>query len=95
LEDTFPEVTRVIPGRSYPEKSISTREKTNSLGRKLLRGGKIKSADARRNRFFQTYRVAGHRFTRSLVLAMARTDYPRKLTESVAEFLQKMLFSQQ
>jgi DNA-binding transcriptional LysR family regulator len=49
----------------------------------------------RRNRFFQTYRVAGHRITRSLALGMARNDYPRKLTESVAEFLQKMLSSQQ
>ena len=49
----------------------------------------------RRNRFFQTYRVAGHRLTRSLALAMVRTDYPRKLTESVAEFLQKILTSQQ
>ena len=47
-----------------------------------------------RNRFFQTYRVAGHRLTRSLALAMVRTDYPRKLTESVAEFLQKILTSQ-
>ena len=45
----------------------------------------------RPNRFFQTYRVAGHRLTRSLALAMVRTDYPRQLTESVAEFLQKIL----
>ncbi len=43
-----------------------------------------------RNRFFQTYRVAGHRLSRSLALAMVRTDYPRKLTESIAEFLQKI-----
>src|SRR5712692_2883626 len=49
----------------------------------------------RRNRFFHTYRVAGHRLTRSLALAMVRTDYPRKLTESVAEFLQKILTTQQ
>jgi DNA-binding transcriptional LysR family regulator len=49
----------------------------------------------RRNRFFHTYRVAGHRLTRSLALAMVRTVYPRKLTESVAEFLQKILASQQ
>ncbi len=47
-----------------------------------------------RNRFFQTYRVAGHRLSRSLALAMVRTDYPRKLTESIAEFLQKILISQ-
>jgi len=49
----------------------------------------------RRDRFFYTYRVAGHRLTRSLALAMVRTSYPRKLTESVAEFLQKILASQQ
>jgi DNA-binding transcriptional LysR family regulator len=48
----------------------------------------------RRNRFFHTYRVAGHRLTRSLALAMVGTAYPRKLTESVAEFLQKILASQ-
>ena len=45
----------------------------------------------RRNRFFHTYRVAGHHLTRSLALAMVRSDYPRKLTETVAEFLQKIL----
>jgi DNA-binding transcriptional LysR family regulator len=44
-----------------------------------------------RTRFFYTYRVEGHRATRSLALAMVRTDYPRKLTLSVAEFLQKLL----
>jgi DNA-binding transcriptional LysR family regulator len=49
----------------------------------------------RRDRFFYTYRVAGHRLTRSLALAMIRTNYPRKLTESVAEFLQKILTSEQ
>jgi DNA-binding transcriptional LysR family regulator len=49
----------------------------------------------RSNRFFHTYRVAGHRLTRSLALAMVRTAYPRKLTESVAEFLQKILANEQ
>ena len=49
----------------------------------------------RRDRFFYTYRVAGHRLTRSLALAMVRSSYPRKLTESVAEFLQKILTSEQ
>jgi hypothetical protein len=44
-----------------------------------------------RNRFFQTYRIAGQRLTRSLALAMVRTDYPRKLTQAVADFLQKLL----
>lgn len=41
-------------------------------------------------RFFQTHRIAGHRLTRNQALAMARVDYPRKLTESVAEFLQSL-----
>ena len=47
-----------------------------------------------RTRFFHTYRVEGHRASRSLALAMVRTDYPRKLTESVAEFLHKILTEQ-
>jgi DNA-binding transcriptional LysR family regulator len=45
----------------------------------------------RRTRFFQTYRVDGHPITRSLALAMVQTDYPRKLTLSVAESLRTML----
>jgi DNA-binding transcriptional LysR family regulator len=49
----------------------------------------------RRDRFFHTYRVAGHGLTRSLALAMVGTSYPRKLTESLAEFLQKILTSEQ
>jgi DNA-binding transcriptional LysR family regulator len=44
-----------------------------------------------RNRFFQTYRIEGHRLTRSLALAMVRTDYPRKLTTSIADFLHEAL----
>jgi DNA-binding transcriptional LysR family regulator len=44
-----------------------------------------------KSHFFQTYRVEGHKLTRSLALAMARTDYPRKLTESIAEFLRVQL----
>jgi len=44
-----------------------------------------------RNRFFQTYRIEGHRLTRSLALAMVRTDYPRKLTTSIADFLHQAL----
>jgi DNA-binding transcriptional LysR family regulator len=47
-----------------------------------------------RSRFFQTYRIAGHRLTRSLALAMVRTDYPRKLTQAVADFLRKLLTTQ-
>lgn len=41
--------------------------------------------------FFQKFRVAGHRLTRSLALAMAKTDCPRKLTESIASFLRSTL----
>jgi LysR family transcriptional regulator, nitrogen assimilation regulatory protein len=37
--------------------------------------------------FFDLFRVEGHRLNRTVALAMARTDYPRKLTESVADFL--------
>ena len=44
-----------------------------------------------RSHFFQKFRVAGHRVTRSLALAMAETECPRKLTESVAEFLRTTL----
>jgi DNA-binding transcriptional LysR family regulator len=41
--------------------------------------------------FFQTFRIEGHRISRVLGLAMVRTDYPRKLTESIASSLQAML----
>ena len=41
--------------------------------------------------YFQTFRVEGHRLTRSLALATAKTDSPRKLAELIAEFLQKIL----
>jgi DNA-binding transcriptional LysR family regulator len=44
-----------------------------------------------RARFFHTYRVNGHRLSRTLALAMVRTEYPRKLTLSIADSLQKML----
>ena len=37
--------------------------------------------------FFELFRVEGHRRNRPVALAMARTEYPRKLTESVANFL--------
>jgi len=45
----------------------------------------------RRTGFFQTFRVGGHPITRSLALAMVQTDYPRKLTVSIAESLRTML----
>lgn len=41
--------------------------------------------------FFQRLRIKGHRVTRSLALAMVQADYPRKLTESIAGFLQSAL----
>lgn len=44
-----------------------------------------------RSHFFQKFRVSGHRLTRSLALAMAQTDCPRKLTESIAAFLRATL----
>lgn len=44
-----------------------------------------------RTRFFRTYRVAGHRISRTLALAMVRSDYPRKLTLSIADSLQKLI----
>jgi DNA-binding transcriptional LysR family regulator len=44
-----------------------------------------------RARFFHTYRVNGHRLSRTLALAMVRTEYPRKLTLSIADSLEKML----
>ena len=44
-----------------------------------------------RTRFFHTYRVNGNRISRKLALAMVQTEYPRKLTQSIAESLQKLL----
>jgi DNA-binding transcriptional LysR family regulator len=40
-----------------------------------------------RSHFFQKFRIHGHTLKRSLALATARTDCPRKLTESIASFL--------
>ncbi len=44
-----------------------------------------------KTRFFHTFRLEGHQLTRSLALAMAQTDYPRRLTESIANFLRSQL----
>jgi len=44
-----------------------------------------------RSHFFQKFRISGHRLTRSLALAMADTECPRRLTESIAEFLRATL----
>lgn len=43
------------------------------------------------NRFFHVMRVTEHRLIRRQALAMARSDYPRALTESIALFLQAAL----
>jgi DNA-binding transcriptional LysR family regulator len=42
-------------------------------------------------KFYETFRVAGHRLVRRQALAMAQTAYPRALTESIAGFLQSAL----
>jgi DNA-binding transcriptional LysR family regulator len=44
-----------------------------------------------RSYFFHTLRIKGHRLTRSLALATVSADYPRQLTESIANFLQNVL----
>jgi DNA-binding transcriptional LysR family regulator len=44
-----------------------------------------------RSHFFQKFRVTGHKLTRTLALAMADTECPRKLTESIANFLRASL----
>lgn len=46
-----------------------------------------------RPRFFQTYRVQGHKLARTQALAMARSTRRRALTESIARFLQGALTS--
>lgn len=42
-------------------------------------------------RFFHMFRVAGHKIARQQALAMARSEHPRPLTESIARFLQSAL----
>jgi len=42
-------------------------------------------------KFYQTFRVAGHRLVRRQALAMAQTPYPRALTEAIAAYLQEAL----
>jgi DNA-binding transcriptional LysR family regulator len=44
-----------------------------------------------RSHFFQKFRVAGHRLSRTLALAMVETATPRRLTESIATFLRNAL----
>jgi len=45
-------------------------------------------------RFFQTFRVPGHEVIRRQALAMARSEHPRALAVSIAQFLQSELTSQ-
>jgi DNA-binding transcriptional LysR family regulator len=42
-------------------------------------------------RFVELFRVAGHRLARRQALAMARTDYPRPLTETIARLIHDVL----
>lgn len=48
-----------------------------------------------RSHFFQKFRVGGHRLTRKLALAMIRTESPRRLTQSIANFLRDALTEQE
>ncbi len=41
-----------------------------------------------RQRFYQTLRIRRHRLMRRQALAMVRTEYPRRLTEAIANILQ-------
>ncbi len=42
-------------------------------------------------RFFEPFRITGHRLARTQALAMAETEYPRALTQSIAAFLKAEL----
>jgi DNA-binding transcriptional LysR family regulator len=44
-----------------------------------------------RHRSIQTFRIEGRRLVRNQALAMAQSDHPRALTESIAAFLQTAL----
>ena len=93
-------VLRVLIDRFFKDIGVSPRvvmeaEDTEAIKR-LVESGfgySILPEHALRKRtgFFQTYRVDGHPITRSLALAMVQTDYPRKLTISIAESLRQML----
>ena len=43
------------------------------------------------SRFIELFRVAGHRLVRRQALAMARSDYPRPLTQSIASVIHEAL----
>ena len=93
-------VLRVLIDRFFKDIGVSPRvvmeaEDTEAIKRLVESGFGYsilpEHALRRRTRFFQTFRVDGHPITRSLALAMVQTDYPRKLTLSVAESLRTML----
>jgi DNA-binding transcriptional LysR family regulator len=44
-----------------------------------------------RSRFFRTFRIEGHHLKRTLALASVSTAYPRRLTDSVASYLARLL----
>ncbi len=44
-----------------------------------------------RSYFFNTMRIKGYKLTRKVALAAPRADYPRKLTQLIANFLQNAL----
>jgi DNA-binding transcriptional LysR family regulator len=93
-------VLRVLIDRFFKDIGVSPRvvmeaEDTEAIKRLVESGFGYsilpEHALRRRTGFFQTYRVDGHPITRSLALAMVQTDYPRKLTLSIAESLRSML----
>jgi DNA-binding transcriptional LysR family regulator len=47
-----------------------------------------------RPRYYQIFRAAGKRVVRQQALAMVRSEYPRALTKSIAEFLQAAVTKQ-
>ena len=47
-----------------------------------------------RPRYYQIFRAGGRRVVRQQALAMARSEYPRALTQSIAEFLQAAVVKQ-
>ena len=47
-----------------------------------------------RPRYYQIFRASGTRVMRQQALAMARSEYPRALTQSIAEFLQSAVVRQ-
>jgi DNA-binding transcriptional LysR family regulator len=49
------------------------------------------SALHRQPRFYNTFRVRGHKLIRRQALAMMKSEYPRALTLSIAQFLQSTL----